>query len=93
LKPNSPLLVLEFSQPENPVIRSLYKFYSFNILPLIGRIVSHDSTAYQYLPESVSKFPSGKKFEEVMIRCGFTDTKIIPLTFGISTLYIGIAKK
>lgn len=93
LKPNSPLLVLEFSQPENKIFRALYKFYSFNILPIIGRIISHNSTAYQYLPESVSKFPSGKDFELIMKKCGFVETKVIPLTFGISTLYIGIAQK
>lgn len=91
LKPGTPLLVLEFSTPENPIMRNLYKFYSFNILPLIGRIVSRSSNAYTYLPESVSKFPSGKDFEKVMLDCGFKNTQIKPMSFGITTLYIGIA--
>lgn len=91
LKPGTPLLVLEFSIPENPLMRSLYTFYSFKILPLIGRLISKSSNAYTYLPESVSKFPSGKDFEKVMIDCGFKNTKIMPMSFGITTLYIGIA--
>lgn len=90
LKPGSPLLVLEFSQPENKFFNHLYRFYSFNILPIIGRIVSHNKMAYNYLPDSVSKFPSGKNFEKVMLDCGFTKTEIHPFTMGIATLYVGI---
>lgn len=93
LKPGSPILVLEFSQPENKVFNQLYRFYSFYILPFIGRMVSNNAQAYTYLPESVSKFPSGKNFEKVLIDCGFAQTEIHPFTMGIATLYIGIAQK
>ena len=88
LKPGGTLIVLEFSHPTG-LMKPLYSFYSKNILPTVGRIVSKDPGAYTYLPESVAKFPSGKDFDAIMKECGFVDTKMEPLTSGISTIYTG----
>ncbi|MBS1585621.1 MAG: bifunctional demethylmenaquinone methyltransferase/2-methoxy-6-polyprenyl-1,4-benzoquinol methylase UbiE [Bacteroidetes bacterium] len=79
--------ILEFSQPQKFPIKQIYKFYFKYILPLLGKMVSKHSRAYTYLPESVMAFPEGKKFCEILERCGFKDAKARPLTFGITTLY------
>lgn len=88
LRPGGTLIVLEFSHPTG-LMKPLYNFYSNNILPTVGRLVSKDPGAYTYLPESVAKFPSGKDFDAIMKDCGFEDTKMEPLTSGISTIYTG----
>ncbi len=86
LKPNGSLIVLEFSHPTG-LMKPLYKFYSKYILPIVGRIISKDPRAYTYLPESVAKFPSGTQFESILKECGYKNTKLYPLTSGISTIY------
>ena len=89
LKKNGTLIVLEFSTPGKFPVKQLYHFYFRNILPLIGKIISKDHRAYTYLPESVKAFPSGKNFLILMDDSGFMNTKCIPLTFGIASIYIG----
>lgn len=88
LKPNKKLFVLEFSIPENFIIRSIYFLYFFYILPFIGKLVSKDNRAYAYLPESVKHFPSGKDFVAVLENCNFKNIECKKLFFGISTIYI-----
>lgn len=82
-------VVLEFSKPRASPFKQLYGFYSNTILPLIGRLVSKDSSAYTYLPESVQAFPDGPDFLRVFEQAGFTKTKWVSLTFGIASIYIG----
>lgn len=82
-------MVMEFSNPKTPVIKQLYNFYNATILPFIGRLVSNDSSAYSYLPESVKAFPEGENFLKVFEKAGFSQTKCIPLTFGVCSIYIG----
>jgi demethylmenaquinone methyltransferase / 2-methoxy-6-polyprenyl-1,4-benzoquinol methylase len=89
LKKNGTLIVLEFSTPEKFPVKQLYRFYFGTILPLIGKIISKDPRAYTYLPESVKAFPSGKNFLILMNDSGFINTKCIPLTFGIVSIYTG----
>ncbi|MDP4240205.1 MAG: bifunctional demethylmenaquinone methyltransferase/2-methoxy-6-polyprenyl-1,4-benzoquinol methylase UbiE [Bacteroidota bacterium] len=89
LKKKGTLYVLEFSIPTNKLFRPLYFFYFKNILPLIGKIVSQDTAAYTYLPDSVSAFPSGPSFIERLEKSGFTKCTQRPLTFGIATIYTG----
>jgi demethylmenaquinone methyltransferase/2-methoxy-6-polyprenyl-1,4-benzoquinol methylase len=89
LKDESPLFVLEFSKPQLFLFKQLYHFYSFKILPLIGKVISKDSSAYIYLPASINEFHSGKDFIQVMERCGFSDCRMIPLSLRIATIYIG----
>lgn len=90
LKPGGKLVVLEFSQPTRFPIKQLYQFYFRYILPTIGKIVSKDSSAYTYLPESVNVFPFGEAFQKELEGVGFTNTTCKPLTFGISSIYTGI---
>jgi demethylmenaquinone methyltransferase/2-methoxy-6-polyprenyl-1,4-benzoquinol methylase len=89
LKPGGKALVLEFSKPRSFPMKQLYNFYFKNILPVLGKMFSKDNTAYTYLPESVNAFPDGEDFLKVFESSGFKKTKCIPLTFGISSIYIG----
>ncbi|ADQ18385.1 bifunctional demethylmenaquinone methyltransferase/2-methoxy-6-polyprenyl-1,4-benzoquinol methylase UbiE [Leadbetterella byssophila] len=89
LKPGGTCMVVEFSKPRNYLFKQAYWFYSTKILPLIGRLVSKDSSAYTYLPESVKAFPDGEDFLKVYREAGFRDVKAIPLTFGICSVYLG----
>lgn len=89
LKPGGKALVLEFSKPQSFPMKQLYNFYFKNILPVLGKMFSKDNTAYTYLPESVNAFPDGEDFLKVFENSGFKKTKCIPLTFGISSIYIG----
>ena len=89
LRPGGRLLVLEFSRPKAFPIRQFYAFYNRFILPAVGRMLSGDSGAYTYLPESIAIFPEGNDFRGHMERAGFTDTSDQRLTFGISSLYAG----
>jgi demethylmenaquinone methyltransferase/2-methoxy-6-polyprenyl-1,4-benzoquinol methylase len=89
LKPNGVALVLEFSKPTSFPFKQLYNFYFKNILPVIGRIFSKDTSAYTYLPESVNAFPDGPNFVKIYQNCGFKNTQWHSLTFGISSIYMG----
>lgn len=82
-------IVVEFSKPKVFPFKQLYNFYFKYILPSIGKIVSKDSSAYSYLPESVQAFPDGSDFLSIFEQAGFKNTKCIPLTFGICSIYIG----
>jgi len=89
LKNEGRAIILEFSLPENRLIRSGYLFYFRNILPKVGGLISGDAYAYRYLNETVESFPYGKDFEELMIQAGFRRVRSKPLTFGIATIYQG----
>jgi demethylmenaquinone methyltransferase/2-methoxy-6-polyprenyl-1,4-benzoquinol methylase len=82
-------IVLEFSKPTVFPFRQVYNFYFRNILPFIGKKISKDKAAYTYLPESVQAFPEGNEFIDIYKKVGFKNTKCIPLTFGISSIYWG----
>lgn len=89
LKPGGKAVILEFSKPQRFPFRQLYNFYFNLILPKLGRLISSDKAAYTYLPESVQAFPDGQKFLDILHRLGYKNTSCKPLTFGISSLYIG----
>jgi len=88
LKADGVVIILEFSKPKYFPMKQLYFFYFFGILPLIGRLVSKDSSAYSYLPESVMAFPDDQKFLSILQNVGFSRTKQKRLSFGIATIYI-----
>jgi demethylmenaquinone methyltransferase / 2-methoxy-6-polyprenyl-1,4-benzoquinol methylase len=90
LKPGGKLVILEFSQPESFPIKQLYRFYSFNILPFFGSLISKDKRAYKYLPESVAEFPSGEGFKAIMQQIGYKELTWQKLTFGICSIYTGV---
>lgn len=89
LKPNAPLIVLEFSKPKKFPIKQLYNIYFKFALPTIGKLISKDSSAYTYLPESVEVFPDGDKFITILDKIGYKGCKLKSLTFGISSIYVG----
>ncbi len=88
IKKNGKVVILEFSMPTKFPFKQLYQFYFKFILPIIGRIVSKDMSAYTYLPESVQAFPYGKDFLDILQKTGFVNPKCLPLTFGICSIYI-----
>ncbi|CCZ80041.1 demethylmenaquinone methyltransferase [Odoribacter laneus] len=87
LKKGGKVIILEFSMPEHFPMKQLYRFYFKHILPVLGGWVSGNKGAYTYLPESVSRFPQGKEFLEILSRCGFQQPSQKKLTFGIASLY------
>jgi demethylmenaquinone methyltransferase/2-methoxy-6-polyprenyl-1,4-benzoquinol methylase len=89
LKPKGKVFILEFSKPSNWLVQKLYYFYFCNVLPFVGKLISKDARAYTYLPESVRLFPDGQKFVELLQQAGYKNIECKPLTFGISTIYIG----
>ena len=86
LRPGRQIAILDFYQPTG-LIGALYNLYFKRILPLIGRIISRDSRAYAYLPESVARFPSPPRMMERMAFMGFTATTWTAYTFGVAGLY------
>ncbi len=81
------VMIIEFSKPGKFPVKQLYNFYFNTILPKIGKLVSKDNAAYQYLPESVAAFPDGAAFLKILNEVGYKEAKCIPLTFGISSIY------
>ena len=92
LKPGGKLVVLEFSRPSVFPVKQAYAFYSRFILPMIGRLISGDSGAYTYLPESINAFPEGEAFLQWMREAGFANLRAHRLTFGIASMYVGYRK-
>lgn len=90
LKTNGKAVILEFSMPNSFPMKQLYSFYFKCILPAIGGLVSKNKQAYQYLPNSVTKFPQGNDFLQIMQGCGFRNVACKKLTFGIASIYTGI---
>lgn len=88
LKPGGVAVILEFSKPKYFPMKQLYLLYFFTILPLVGRMVSKDRSAYSYLPESVMAFPDDQKFLDILKKVGFASYSQRRLTFGIATIYI-----
>lgn len=88
LKPGGNLYILEFSQPDIFPFKQIYQFYFRYILPLLGKIVSNDNAAYNYLPESVSAFPYGKELNKIIENCGYNKAQDHSLTLGIVSIYI-----
>ncbi len=89
VKKDGKVIILEFSQPHNPVFKSIYFFYFQKILPVIGTVISKKNGAYSYLPSSVMAFPKRSEFVEIMEESGIKEIDVYDLTFGIVTVYAG----
>ena len=87
LKKGGQLVILELSYPENRLIRAFYDLYFTHILPVVGRLLSRDKTAYTYLNRSVKHFCWGEVFLSHLTQAGFTSAQYKPLSLGIATLY------
>ena len=89
LKPGGRAAILEFSRPVVPGFRALFQFYFSRVLPRIGGILSGSRSAYEYLPDSVSRFPDQKHLAEMMRGVGFEEVEYQNLTGGIAALHTG----
>ena len=87
LKPNGTFVILETSIPTKTPYKQGYKFYSKNILPVIGKLFSKDRSAYKYLSESASVFPYGEALNNILRKIGFINVEDFPQTFGVATIY------
>ena len=89
LKPGGRLMVLEFSQLPNAGLQQLYDLYSFNVIPRMGQLVAGDRESYQYLVESIRKFPDQETFAGMIGDAGFGQVKFRNLSMGIAALHSG----
>jgi len=89
LAPGGRFVILEFSMPRWPVVRTLYKAYFNYVLPAIGRAVSGHRTAYQYLPRSVANFPIEEELARKMRQAGFAGVSWSSLSFGVAAIHVG----
>ncbi len=89
LKIGGRFLCLEFSSVDVPGLDALYDFYSFNVIPQLGRAVAGDAEAYRYLVESIRRFPRPKIFARMMESAGFRRVSFTPMSGGIVALHSG----
>lgn len=89
LKPGGKLLLLEFSHPQNDVMKRLYDFYSFHVIPAFGEVIAHDRTSYQYLVESIRMHPDQETLKTMLSTTGFEDVEYNNLNGGIVALHKG----
>ena len=89
LRPGGRLMVLEFSQIPNPAMQWAYDRYSFNLIPLMGQLIANDRDSYQYLVESIRKFPDQDMFLKMVRSAGFENAKYRNLTAGVACLHSG----
>ena len=89
LKPGGKLVVLEFSKPKTAVIKFMYNLYMKFICSNVGKLFSKNRNAYQYLDESIQKFPEGKNFTNILDNLGYKNTYCKPLSLGICSIYCG----
>ena len=82
------LIVLELSYPHNRLWRVLFNIYSKVVMPVVGRLISGDDSAYTYLPQTMEAFPQGEVMREILLKNGFAQASFRRLTMGICTLYI-----
>ncbi len=89
LKPGGRLMVLEFSQLPNDGLQRLYDLYSFNVIPRMGQAIAGDRDSYQYLVESIRRFPDQDRFADMIRAAGFEQVKYRNLSMGIAALHSG----
>ncbi len=89
LRPGGRLMVLEFSHIPNDMLQKAYDLYSFNVIPIMGQVVAGDRDSYQYLVESIRKFPDQEAFAGMIRAAGFGQVKYRNLTMGVAALHSG----
>ncbi len=94
LRPGGRVAVLEFSEPANPLLRSLNRLYTRRIMPCTATLLARDrSGAYRYLPRSVATFHNRESFTHLLNEAGFETVRLYPLTFGACVVYLAMAKE
>ena len=89
LKPGGRFLCLEFSQVDNPVLAELYDFHSFKVIPILGEIFARDRDSYQYLVESIRRFPTREQFCDMMRDAGLQGVSVETVQCGIAAIHSG----
>ena len=87
LKPGGHLSIVELTTPVSFPMKQLFRIYSHTVLPIYGRLVSKDSSAYDYLTKTIEAFPQGEQMVEILHKAGFAEASFQRLTFGICTMY------
>ena len=90
LKPGGHLSIVELTTPVSFPMKQLFHVYSHTVLPLYGRIISRDTSAYSYLTKTIEAFPQGERMVEIFQKAGFSEASFNRLTFGICTMYFAI---
>ena len=87
LKPDGKLSIVELTTPVSFPMKQLFRIYSHSVLPVYGRLISRDTSAYTYLTKTIEAFPQGERMEEILRQAGFREASFKRLTFGICTMY------
>ena len=87
LKPGGHLSIVELTTPVSFPMKQLFHIYSHTVLPVYGRLISKDTSAYSYLTKTIEAFPQGERMQHILQQAGFKDASFKRLTFGICTMY------
>ena len=87
LKPDGVLLILEFSKPTNSFFSKVYDWYSFNVIPKLGKLLANDSESYQYLAESIRMHPDQETLKDLVLDSGFDECKFYNLVNGVVAIH------
>ena len=82
-------MILEFSRVENETLNKIYDAFSFNLVPRLGKLIANDAESYQYLIESIRKFPSQETLANLVAEAGFRQVKYRNLTQGVVAMHSG----
>lgn len=88
LRPGGHLIILELSYPHNILYRLLFGIYSRAVMPVVGRLISGDNSAYTYLPNTMRAFPQGEEMQRILLANGYSHVTFRRLTMGLCTLYV-----
>ncbi len=88
LRPGGHLLIVELTPPPRFPMKQLFWIYAHVVMPLLGRLISHDDSAYTYLPASIEAFPQPEQMEGILRKAGFAEVQWRRFTFGIITMYL-----
>lgn len=89
LKKGGRFMCLEFSKVQNPLFREIYKQYSFNVIPMVGKVVANDYDSYKYLVESIEMFLTQEEFKKLIGEAGFKNVQFTNLTNGVVAIHSG----
>jgi demethylmenaquinone methyltransferase/2-methoxy-6-polyprenyl-1,4-benzoquinol methylase len=87
LKPSGHLSIVELTSPVSFPMKQLFRIYSHTVLPIYGRLISRDTSAYSYLTKTIEAFPQGERMVDILMKAGFAEASFRRLTFGICTMY------
>lgn len=87
MKPGGHMVIIELTAPRKFPMKQFFWLYSHVLMPVMGRLISHDGRAYSYLPATMEAFPQGEQMQGILQRAGFRDVRFRRFTFGLSTLY------